>query len=112
MVRFDPLAPDNAIQGAQLAFGAGARVHADLSKAKVVFSLESDFLISGPDHLALARQFGATRAVLKQEDAANMIRLYAAEAIFSNTGTNADHRVRISSGEGVIVLRRLARRWA
>ncbi|MDP1824140.1 MAG: TAT-variant-translocated molybdopterin oxidoreductase [Archangium sp.] len=108
VVRFDPLAPDNCIQGAQLAFGPGARVHADLSKAKVVFSLENDFLLSGPDHLTLARQFGATRAVQKQEDAAKMIRLYVAEAVFSNTGTNADHRVRISSGEGVNVLKALA----
>jgi MoCo/4Fe-4S cofactor protein with predicted Tat translocation signal len=108
VVRFDPLSPDNAIQGAQLAFGPGARVHNDLAKAKVVFSLESDFLLSGPEHLALARQFGATRAVHKQEDAANMMRLYVAEAVFSNTGTNADHRVRISSGEGVTFLKALA----
>lgn len=107
VVRFDPLAPDNAIQGAQLAFGPGARVHVDLSKVKVVFSLESDFLQSGPEHLAYARQFGATRAVQKQEDAQKMIRLYVAEAVFSNTGTNADHRVRISSGEGVNLLKQL-----
>ena len=108
VVRFDPLAPDNAIQGAQLAFGPGARVHVELTKAKVVFSLESDFLLSGPDHLRLARQFGASRAVLTQEDAQKMIRLYVAEATFSNTGTNADHRVRITSGEGVNVLKALA----
>ena len=108
VIRFDPLAPDNAIQGAQLAFGPGARVHVDLAPAKVIFSLESDFLLSGPDHLVLARQFGATRAVLTQEDAAKMIRLYVAEAGFSTTGTNADHRVRISSGEGVNLLKALA----
>ncbi|MDP2273329.1 MAG: TAT-variant-translocated molybdopterin oxidoreductase [Archangium sp.] len=108
VVRFDPLAPDNAIQGAQLAFGPGARAHYDLATAKVVFSLESDFLLTGPDHLKLARQFGATRAVHKQEDASKMIRLYVAEAGFSNTGTNADHRVRISSAEGVNVLKALA----
>jgi molybdopterin-containing oxidoreductase family iron-sulfur binding subunit len=59
IVRFDPLAPDQQLQGAQLAFGAGARLHHDLSTAKVVFALDSDFLVSGPDHLTLARQFGA-----------------------------------------------------
>ncbi len=108
VVRFDPLAPDNAIQGAQLAFGPGARAHVDFGKAKVVFSLDSDFLQSGPDHLKLSRQFGVTRAVHQQIDAQKMIRLYVAEAAFSTTGTNADHRVRMSSGEGVNVLKALA----
>ncbi len=108
VVRFDPLAPDQQLQGAQLAFGPGARLHHDLSKAKVVFALDSDFLVSGPDHLALARQFGATRAVDSTEAIAKMIRLYVAEGVFSNTGTNADHRVRINSGEGVNVLKALA----
>lgn len=108
VVRFDPLAPDAALQGAQLAFGPGARTHVDLSKAKVVFSLESDFLVSGPEHLALARQFGASRAVDTSNDIEKMIRLYVAESVFSNTGTNADHRLRINSGEGVAVLKALA----
>lgn len=108
IVRFDPLAPDAQLQGAQLAFGAGARLHHDLSKAKVVFSLDSDFLVSGPDHLALARQFGTSRAVDSKEAISKMIRLYVAEGVFSTTGTNADHRVRISSGEGVSVLKALA----
>ena len=108
VVRFDPLSPDNSLQGAQLAFGPGARVHRNLEKAKVLFSLDSDFLVSGPQHLTLSKQFGASRAVLEQEDAANMKRLYVAESVFSTTGTNADHRVRISSGEGVNVLKALA----
>ncbi len=108
IVRFDPLAPDNQLQGAQLAFGPGARLHHDLSKAKVIFALDSDFLVSGPDHLALARQFGASRAVDSNEAIAKMIRLYVAEGVFSNTGTNADHRVRINSGEGVSLLKALA----
>ena len=108
VVRFDPLAPDNAIQGTQLAFGPGARAHVDFSNVKVVFSLDSDFLLSGPDHLKLSRQFGVTRAVHEQADAQKMIRLYVAEAAFSTTGTNADHRVRMSSGEGVNLLKALA----
>ncbi len=108
VVRFDLLAPDQALQGAQLAFGAGARLHHDLSKAKVVFSLDSDFLVSGPDHLTLARQFGQSRVVDSVEAARKMIRLYAAEAVFSTTGTNADHRVRVASGEGVSMLKALA----
>jgi molybdopterin-containing oxidoreductase family iron-sulfur binding subunit len=108
VVRFDPLSPDAELQGAQLAFGPGARVHVDVSKAKVLFSLDSDFLNAGPDHLAHARHFGVSRAVQTQVDAVNMKRLYAAESVFSVTGSNADHRVRISSSEGVNVLKALA----
>jgi MoCo/4Fe-4S cofactor protein with predicted Tat translocation signal len=108
VVRFDVLAPDNQLQGTQLAFGAGARLHHDVSKAKVLFSLDSDFLVSGPDHLAHARAFGKTRAVDSAADIAKMQRLYIAESVFCTTGTNADHRVRIAAGEGLNVLKALA----
>lgn len=108
VVRFDPTAPDHALQGAQIAFGNGARLHHDVSKTKVIFSLDSDFLTSGPDHTTHARHFGRSRAVHTAEDTQKMIRLYAAEGVFSTVGTNADHRVRINSGEGITVLRALA----
>ncbi|MEW5743213.1 MAG: TAT-variant-translocated molybdopterin oxidoreductase, partial [Myxococcota bacterium] len=110
--RFDPLAPTHALDGAELAFGPGARFQVDLSKAKVVFALDSDFLGTGPDHLKLARQFGATRAVHTKDDLAKMHRLYAAEGAFSTTGANADHRLRIASGQGVDVLKALGKALA
>ncbi len=108
VVRFDPLSPDAAITGAQLAFGNGARVHYDVSKSKVIFSLDSDFFSSGPDHLAHARAFGASRIIESREDLKKMIRLYAADGVFTQAGANADHRLRINSGEGVSVLKALA----
>jgi molybdopterin-containing oxidoreductase family iron-sulfur binding subunit len=110
--RFDPLAPTRALEGAELAFGPGARVQVDLSKARVVFALDSDFLSSGPDHLKLARQFGAARAVHTRDDLGKMLRLYAAEGTFSITGANADHRLRIASGQGVDVLKALGKALA
>ncbi len=106
--RFDPLGADHALMGAQLAFGAGARVHYDLTKASVIFALDSDFLVRGPDHLRLAREFGAKRAVASRSDTSAMNRLYAAEGVFSSTGANADHRARIASGEGIEVLKAVA----
>ena len=112
VVRWDPLAPDNQHMGAHLAFGPGSRVHFDLSKTKVIFGLDSDFLISGPDHLKLARQFGQTRSVHTRDDLAKMHRLYVAESTFSATGTNADHRVRVASSQGVDVLKALAKALA
>lgn len=109
LYRWDPLAPDASALGAQLAFGPGARVHHDLSATKVVLSLDSDFLVSGPDHLAHARAFGRTRAVQTQDDVAKMQRLYAVEAAFSTTGSNADHRLRVASSQVVDVLKALAK---
>lgn len=112
IVRWDPLAPDNQHMGAHLAFGAGSRVHFDLSKTKIIFGLDSDFLVSGPDHLKLARQFGESRSVHTREDLSKMQRLYVAESTFSATGTNADHRVRVASSQGVDVLKALAKALA
>jgi MoCo/4Fe-4S cofactor protein with predicted Tat translocation signal len=105
--RFDPLCPDNMAQGAQLAFGNSSRVHFDLETVSVIFSLDSDFLVAGPEHLKLARQFGTSRAVQTAGDVKQMKRLYASEAVFSNTGSNADHRLRISSAQQVDVLKAL-----
>ncbi len=112
IVRWDPLAPDQQHMGAHLGFGAGVRVHYDLTKAKILFALDSDFLVSGPDHLKLARQFGATRGVHTAEDLAKMNRLYVAESVFSATGTNADHRVRVASSLGVEVMKALGKALA
>ncbi|MDP3235706.1 MAG: TAT-variant-translocated molybdopterin oxidoreductase [Myxococcales bacterium] len=112
IVRWDPLSPDQQHMGAHLAFGPGARVHADLSTTKVIFALDSDFLVSGPEHLKLARQFGTTRAVQTRDDLAKMQRLYVAESTFSATGTNADHRVRVASSQGVDVMKALAKALA
>ncbi len=87
-------------------------MHLDLTDVKVVFSLDSDFMVSGPDHLTLARQFGTSRAVNTHEDTEKMKRLYAAEAALTVTGSNADHRLRMASGQGVDVLKALAKALA
>jgi len=106
--RFDRLAPVNAMAGAELAYGPGARAHYDLTNVKTVFSLEADFLISGPDALKHARAWGRSRAPQGAADVGKMKRLYMSEAIFSGTGTNADHRLRRSSSQQVEVLKALA----
>jgi molybdopterin-containing oxidoreductase family iron-sulfur binding subunit len=110
--RWDPLAPDHALSGAELAFGPGVKPQLDLEKVKVIFSLDSDFLSNGPDHLKLARQFGASRAVQHEGDLEKMKRLYASEAAFTLTGSNADHRVRLASGQQVDLLRAVAKELA
>lgn len=105
--RNDPLAPNASLDGAELAFGQGARVRHDIEKAKIVFSLDSDFLTSGPAALRLARHFGQSRAVTGADDLKKMKRLYAVEGGFTLTGANADHRLRVASGRGVDVIKAL-----
>jgi molybdopterin-containing oxidoreductase family iron-sulfur binding subunit len=102
--RWDPLAADRAQTGAQVAFGPGARVHYHLTGAQVILALDADFLVSGPEHIRLAREFGKGRRAHNAAAAAHMNRLYVAEGTFSVTGTNADHRVRISSAECITFL--------
>lgn len=99
---YDPMRADETIVGTEMVFGNGARAHYDLAKAKVILSLDSDFLVEGPDHLAMAAGFGQGRSfetVPTAKDATKMNRLYAVEGVFSITGTNADHRLRVASGE-------------
>lgn len=96
--RWDPLVPDAAFLGSAIAFGSGVRVGYDLSQAKTIFALDSDFLNAGPEHLAHALEFGKSRAIMSKGDLDAMKRLYVAEGAWSVTGTNADHRLRIAPG--------------
>lgn len=64
----------------------------DLSKAKVILSLEADFLGNDGNTVENTRLFTQNRNV---EDAKNFSRLYAAEGNMSLTGANADYRLRI-----------------
>jgi MoCo/4Fe-4S cofactor protein with predicted Tat translocation signal len=106
--RHDRLAPEQAMAGAELAFGPGVRAHFELGAVKTIFALDSDFLFSGPDHLRHAKAFGRSRAVKAAADAADMKRLYVAEGVFSGTGTNADHRLRWASGQARELIEALA----
>jgi Fe-S-cluster-containing dehydrogenase component len=60
-----------------------------LSDADAVLSLDSRFLDAGPQQIPLARQFANKRRVRRGTN--RMLRLYAAEAVPSLTGANADH---------------------
>lgn len=103
--RFDPLFPANTHAGAAMAFGAGARVHHDLTKAKTVVALDSNFLVEGPEHLRLAKQWGLGRKSKNIDEARGMNRLYAVEGALTATGASADHRVRLSSAQASAFLR-------
>ena len=103
-VQYEPLNEDVPRRAAQRAGLAHAAVRFDVSRAKVVVALDSDFLAVGPGHLRYARDFSRRRRLRDGGDA-EPIRLFAFEAAPTPTGTLADHRVPVRPSE----LERVAR---
>lgn len=95
-VSYDPLRFARSEKGAEKAFGIGARVLWRLDRAKVICCLQGDPLMQGPHHVRHAHDFGKRRKVHSVDDVEKMNRLYVAEAAYSVTGTNADHRLPLS----------------
>ncbi len=97
---------DNVYAGAQLAFGQPVETIYDFSKAKVLLSLDCDFLSSGyPGFHRYTREFSRRRRPeLKQE----MLRFYAVESTPTNTAGKADHRLPMKASEVESFARALA----
>ncbi len=94
-VAYDAAEATAPMAGTALATGTPCRPLFDLKKAKVIVSLDSDFLDGcrgeGGAGLVYARDFAFTRRVLAAKD--EMSRLYVAESGYSTTGGAADHRL-------------------
>jgi len=88
---------DNVYAGAQAAFGQPVETVYDFLKAKVVLSLDGDFLSSGfPGFHKYTREFsGRRKPELKEE----MLRFYAVESAPTNTSAKADHRLHVKASE-------------
>ncbi|MBX3200922.1 MAG: 4Fe-4S dicluster domain-containing protein [Labilithrix sp.] len=100
---YSPTTPENAWEGARVAFGRVLEPRFALERADVVVALDADFLTTGPARLRLARAFADRRAALEA-----MNRLYVVEAVYSVTGAMADHRLRVRSGEVLAIAAELA----
>jgi molybdopterin-containing oxidoreductase family iron-sulfur binding subunit len=100
--------------GSMLAFGAAYETRLDLSKAKVICSLDADLLSALPGTITAMRQWADKR--VPPEGPGNsqneMGRLYAVETNLTVTGMNADHRLRLRPSQldrfGLALLGRLA----
>jgi molybdopterin-containing oxidoreductase family iron-sulfur binding subunit len=79
-------------RAATQAFGSLVRPVFHFDKAKVVLSLDCDFLGGEDDAHNHIRQFAKGR-----KPGAGMSRLYAVESLFTLTGANADHRLRVAA---------------
>ncbi len=96
-VTFEPFGEENQLLGSQIAFGRKLRVSPDLSKARVIISLDADFMGTGADSVRNIKGFTRGRKINTSSDDIN--RLYVAEANYSLTGSNADHRLRIKTSD-------------
>jgi len=85
-------------RAATQAFGQAVRPIFNLDKARVILSLDSDFLGGEDEAFNYIRQFAAGRKAGE-----GMNRLYAVESLFTLTGANADHRLRIPASQVIQV---------
>lgn len=86
---------DTSRIGATRAFGSPVRPIYRLGNARVIVSLDADFLApTNPDMLGNTKGFAQSRAV---DDGQTMSRLYVVESQYSITGGMADNRLRIRS---------------
>ena len=92
---YEPLSADNERSGARLAFGASVRTHFALDKARVIACLDADLLGAHPAAVSYNRAFAESRRVVDGQ----MSRLYVVESSCSNTGSVADHRLPMRSGD-------------
>ena len=106
--QFEPISRDNVRLGAEMAFGQSVATQYQFDKAKIILSLESDFLYFHPDRLRYTRHFTDGRRVgsgLKQ-----MNRLYVVESSPTITGSIADNRLPLESSKIEAFTRLLAGR--
>lgn len=102
----DPMARSGEGEPASAVFEKSVDVIYDFKHAKVIASLDCDFLITEPGSLQYARQFSDARRVRKNNQSMN--RLYMVESALSATGSMADHRLPLNPSQIVDVAKALA----
>jgi molybdopterin-containing oxidoreductase family iron-sulfur binding subunit len=80
-------------RAATQAFGQSVKPIFNFDKAKVILSLDCDFLGGEDDTHNHIRKFAAGRKAGE-----GMSRLYVIESLFTLTGASADHRLRVAAG--------------
>ncbi len=95
--QYDSAGLHNTRAGVRAALGRDASIYYDLEPAKVILSLDADFLASMPGSVRYSRQFSNGRRVRKPGDPMN--RLYAVESTPTITGAKADHRLAMRASD-------------
>jgi molybdopterin-containing oxidoreductase family iron-sulfur binding subunit len=105
---WEPISDENVYAGVQRATGSDLQPVYRFERASVILSLDADFLLTESESVRHARGFADGRRVASTADPMN--RLYVVESGLSLTGGNADHRLRLQSGQVAVFLARLAAR--
>ena len=93
-------------RAASLVAGADVAPRFQLGAANVILSLDCDFIGTEEDRTQHIGAFAKGRKVAKAGDRMN--RLYAVEALMTQTGMNADHRLRVASSTVIAVAAHVA----
>jgi len=101
-VAFSSIADDGVTAGSELAFGKPLQPLHNLSEARVILALDSDFIDDGPEAVRLQGEFAKGR-----EPGSKMNRLYVVEPFVTSTGVMADHRLRVRGSDVAAVARML-----
>jgi molybdopterin-containing oxidoreductase family iron-sulfur binding subunit len=103
---YEPVDLDIGRQAASLAYNSPVEPYYKLDEARVIVSLDCDFIGSEQDAHGHIRRFARGRALESKDD--SMSRLYAVESLFTLTGLSSDHRLRVPPSMVVPVMARLA----
>jgi molybdopterin-containing oxidoreductase family iron-sulfur binding subunit len=96
---YESISRENERAGAMLAFGQAVDVLPQYDKAKVILSLDADFLGLDSTTPLPTRLFSKRRRFDTEEEMEHLSRLVHVESQFSLTGANADHRLRMRGSE-------------
>jgi molybdopterin-containing oxidoreductase family iron-sulfur binding subunit len=102
----EPVSRKPVWAGADLAFGRRLEPVYRISRAKVIVSLDADFLYEGPGRIRYASEFMEGRRV--REGRSEMNRLHVVETVPTITGAMADHRQALRPSEIAPTARALA----
>ncbi len=106
--QYEPFNQDSELLGTRLAFGEPLRAVYNLASARVILSLDADFLMEGPARVRYTRDLSQSRSIRKGK--ADMPRFYAVESSSTITGWTADHRLALRTSEVEAFARSLASR--
>jgi len=96
-VAYEPVSDENIYRAIKNVTGNQLRPVYNYDRAKVILSLDSDFLQNESEPLTAARGFADGRRMVNKDDSMN--RLYVVENAYSITGSMADHRMAVPSGQ-------------
>ena len=95
--QWEPAGSDGSREGSKLAFGRYINTVYRPEKADVILSLDADYHVSGPGHIAYMNACYRRRKLSGPTD--TMSRLYVVEPTPSVTGSSADHRLPLKASE-------------